>query len=198
MKFIYTGKQIDSSGAFNEQLEKHLHEISKKYGLEPIEAQCNLYRVGHGNHHFRLDCSLHVSRGMYVRCSGESADAYATLVDFAKRLDAKLRRQKKRLDAHNRRRNIHAQTKEPLIAPSYVLPAEEAEDTPDDEACPPVIAEVETDIPDLSVSEAVMRLDLSEEPALVFTNTGNGELNVLYRRSDGNIGWIDPQIMKKG
>ena len=116
-------------------------------------------------------------------------DAYAAFDIAMAHLAKRLRRHKRRLrDHHNSQRAV-----ESLPAQSYVLAGYEAEDSGEATGDNPVIiAEDTTDIAELTVSEAVMRLDIADLPALMFRNAGSGGLNVVYRRADGNVGWIDP------
>lgn len=192
MKLSFTGKHIDNSDAFTKRMSGDLQSLCDKYAISPIDVSANLYRVGHGAHHFRLDVNLHLAKEMYLRVHGESVDAYDSLRDLLKRLEQKLRKHKKRLDDHHRRRDQHL---EPSIAPSYVLQGNNQEHA-EEELAPAVIAEMTTEIPTLTVSDAVMRLDFAGDPTLIFHNSGHGGINVIYRRSDGNIGWIDPQLKK--
>lgn len=188
MKISFTGRHLDSSDAFVSKLDTEIESLCNKYGLSPIDATGNLYRVGHGTHHFRLDVSLHLSKGLYIRSHSECADAYNALTSLMKSLELKLRRHKKRLEDHHRRRDQHTQ---PMMAPSYVLHGNDEEDKA---LAPPTIAEMVTEIPRLSVADAVMRLDFADDPFLIFLHSGHGGINVIHRRSDGNIGWIDPSL----
>jgi len=129
-----------------------------------------------------------------VQCHGEAADAYAAFDDAAARLEKQLRRYKRRLRNHHKYSKPAA---EPELeeATDYVLAAESAEEPAEgNDAQPLVIAEMRTAIPQLSVSEAVMRLDLADLPVLLFRNSAHGTLNLVYRRRDGNVGWIDPDL----
>ena len=106
------------------------------------------------------------------------------------KMEKQLRRYKRRLKDHHRER---AQPVEVLGASSYILASErEDEDSEPDNLQPVIVAEMETQIPSLSVGEAVMQMELAEAPVLIFRNEKNNGLNVVYRRDDGNIGWIDP------
>jgi Sigma 54 modulation/S30EA ribosomal protein C terminus len=133
-----------------------------------------------------------------VQGSGESSDPYAAFDSAAERVDKRLRRHKRWLRNHRRGKDAAAAAppeQAPQDATDYVLSAEEGTDEEDAE--PLVIAEMRTRIPRLSVTEAVMRLDLAELPALLFRNSARGNLNLVYRRPDGNVGWIDPDLAER-
>jgi hypothetical protein len=136
---------------------------------------------------------VHARRGVVVQCHGEASDPYVAFDSAAEHLDKRLRRHKRRL------RNHHRSPKEESESPDatdYVVATvaeeEQAREASDDQ--PLIIAEMRTSIPQLSVSEAVMRLDLTDLPALLFRNSAHGNLNLVYRRRDGNVGWIDPDL----
>ena len=198
MKVTVTGKQIDVGDALRRHVTASLTGIVDKYFGRAIEAHVVFGREAHL---IRADLSVHVGRGLLLQGEAHGEDAYAAFDGAALRIDKRLRRYKRRLRAH------HAKPKEdrgePGLARSYVLAAEtvdeeEAEETEAGDAAgepqPMVIAEMETEIPVLTVSEAVMRMDLADTPALMFRNRAHGTLNVVYRRNDGNIGWIDPGL----
>jgi ribosomal subunit interface protein len=194
MQISVAGKQIDVGDFLRGHVEAATKTIVEKYFDRAIEAHVVFYRERHLIH---ADVSVHAGRGLVVQCRGESSDAYAAFDLAGERLDKQLRRYKRRLRKHHGRAKDGAA--EPQSATAYVLAPyadgedEGAEAAPDEK--PLVIAEMKTDIPALSVSEAVMRLDLAELPALLFRNSAHGNLNMIYRRPDGNIGWIDPDLV---
>jgi ribosomal subunit interface protein len=192
MHITITGKQIDVGDALRRHAEAVLNDIAEKYFGNALEAHVVFSREAHL---IQCDVQVHVGRGILVRSESHGSEAYAALDAAAERVDKRLRRYKRRL------RNHHAHDKERERAEpagrTYVLQPGDDEAEPPAEGEPPqsmVIAEMETPIPQLSVSEAVMRLDLADLPALMFTNSARGTLNVIYRRRDGNIGWIDPGL----
>ena len=140
----------------------------------------------------RADISVHVGRGIQAQSHG-SAEEAQTAFDLAmERIAKRLRRNKRRLRDHHRKSGS-ARREEALTA-QHVILADPA-DQPDDEAAgenPVIVAETIEEIESMTVSEAVMRLDLAEHPVVVFRNAANGSLNVIYRRGDGNLGWLDP------
>jgi len=187
MKISVQGKQLDVGDALRERIESTVEQIAAKYFANPIEATVTLSRQGPG---FCADINVHVGKGISVTSEGTSGDAHTAFDSAAERIDKQLRRYKRRLRDHHR-----GHSEEAAPAAQYVLAAE-AEDSPEPEAAdgwePVVVAEMETLIEVLTVGEAVMRLDLGGMPALMFRNRGHGGLNMIYRRPDGNVGWVDP------
>jgi hypothetical protein len=131
-----------------------------------------------------------------LRGEGEAADVHGAFDDASEHIAIRLRRYRRRVKQHARDTAVRDR---PELARQYTLRQDEDTDTPQTAAAPEaayatVIAEVATEISLLSVGEAVMRMDLADQPVLMFRNSASGELNVVYRRSDGNIGWIDPAV----
>ena len=140
----------------------------------------------------RAEISLHIGRGIVVNAGAAATEVYAAYEAAAERIAKQLRRYKRRLRDH------HAKEREPSEASErardYVL-APLAEETEENSGgAPAVIAEMSTELPNLTVGEAVMRMDLADAAVLLFRNRSHGELNLVYRRADGNIGWIDPEL----
>ena len=131
-----------------------------------------------------------------IKSSGESPDIYAAFDTAADKVEKQLRRYKRRITNHHK--TVDADVID-FSAMQYTLdPSKNDEEESSESAAPLVIAETQMDISTLTVSEAVMRMDLAELPVLMFTNGANGKLNVIYRREDGNIAWVDPSQQKKG
>lgn len=192
MQVSITGKQIDVSDAFRSQVEGRLATVVDKYFGNAIEAHVTLSRDGN---RFRVDCAVHVGHGIHLNSHGAGIDAYGAFEGAAARLEKQLRRYKRRLRDHHSKQK-HAR-ENAVPAQSYVLaaamenPALDGEDAAN--AAPAIIAETETTLPTCSVVEAVMRMDLADAAVLMFQNSAHGRMNVIYRRPDGNIGWIDPK-----
>ncbi|MEK9661555.1 MAG: ribosome-associated translation inhibitor RaiA [Alphaproteobacteria bacterium] len=189
MHISVTGHQIDIGDALRSHIEESLAAIVDKYFGDAIEATVVISRE---RQQFRADIAVHVIRGLHVRGHDSADDAYAAFDIAAAHIGKRLRRHKRRLrDHHTNPRNT-----ERMPAQQYVLagyePDEPAGTTEAEGDNPVIIAEDTTHIEELSVSEAVMRLDIADQPALMFRNAGSGSLNVVYRRADGNVGWIDP------
>ena len=187
MQLSVTGKQLDVGDALRTHVEESLEASVGKYFDNAIEANVVFSRVAH---RYRTDISVHVGRGILVQSHAEVSEPYPAFDTALEHLDKRLRRHKRRL------RNHHKGAKEKFLPAQQYILAGETEEPPAEESekqWPVIIAEMATEIPMLTVEEAVMRLDLGELPALMFSNSAHRGLNVVYRRSDGNIGWIDPQ-----
>jgi len=182
MQLSIKGRQIDVGDAFRVHAEDSLTTIFDKYFGDAIESSVTVSRAGPL---FRVVVSSHVGRGLQVESSAEAADVYPAFDAAAERLSKRLRRYKRRLRDHH-----HARPVEP--AASYVIAdfAEEEEVSADYN--PTIIAEETTELATLTVGGAVVALDLSDAPVVVFRHAAHGGINVVYRRGDGHIGWIDP------
>lgn len=189
MQITITGKQIDVGDAFRRHAEDKLGEAVGKYFDHGIDAAVVVSREAHL---LRADISVHVGRRILVQGQGAGETAYLAFDGACERIAKQLRRYKRRLrDHHQRARRAEAER-----AAQYVLaaPADEPEDeTPPaaHEGGPAIVAETTTEVETLTVGEAVMRMDLADVPALVFRSAANGSINVVYRRPDGNVGWVD-------
>lgn len=194
MQVKVSGKQVDIGTAFQEYAEQLMADLVEKYFDQGLDATVTVSRAHQG---LKVDISVHASRSVQVQSQGEGNTAHLAFDAALARIAKRLRRYKRRLKDHNRREKSEAK-QNVLNAQRYVIEASEtiADAAEDDELLgdnPAVVAEMSTEISTLSVSDAVMRLDLSDSPVLMFRNAVNGSLNVVYRRQDGNIGWIDPQ-----
>lgn len=190
MQLSVKGKQIDVGDALRQHVETQLGDIVGKYFSDSLEAQVTFSREAHM---FRADITVHAGRGIMLQSNASAAEPYPAFDQAAERMGERLRRHKNRLKKHHQ----EARPDETVLAQSFVLNAAQ-EDAGDEVADNPVVvAEMTTPIDNLTVSAAVMRLDLGDLPALLFRNRSNGELNMVYRRHDGNIGWIDPSQGKK-
>ena len=197
MQLTVTGKQTEIGEALRRHVEASLGAILGKYFKTAIEAHSVLSKEAHLS---RVEISIHIGRGIVVNAHASASEAYAAFDAAAERLAKQLRRYKRRLRDH------HAKGREPAgvseRAMDYVLApvADEEEvggresEIGDVNGAPAVIAEMSTELPSLTVGEAAMRMDLAEAPVLLFRNRSHGELNLVYRRADGNIGWIDPEL----
>jgi ribosomal subunit interface protein len=192
MQVLVSGKQIDVGDSLRGHVTATAAAIVERYFDRAIEAHVVFSRE---RHLILSDISVHAGRGLLVQCHGEAADAYVAFDSAVERLDKQLRRYKRRLRNHHKpaREGGDAQA-----AIDYILALtsdeEEAKPAADTGDQPLIIAEMQTSIPQLSVSDAVMRLDLADLPALMFRNPTHGNLCMVYRRRDGNIGWVDPGL----
>lgn len=191
MRYQISGRQIDVGEALQTHVKSELTEVVDKYAQRPTEAVIVFSREAH---EFVAEAVIHLSTGLTAQARGHASEIYAAFEACREKLDKQLRRYKRRLRDHHRDR----------IAPvefdggsSYILAAsEEPEDVEPESLQPMIIAEMETKVPSITVGEAVMQLELAGHRMLVFRNEGHGGVNVVYRREDGNIGWIDPRNAK--
>ncbi len=179
MQILISGQQINLGDNFRIYAEGALDSSVSKYFDEAVSADVRVTRDGS---EIKTELTVHPKTGAVVRSSATSADAYASLDGAISRLSRQLRKYKNKLTAH---KNVVEMADMSVI--EAVNETEEAVDAP------VIIAEMQTEIPVCTVSEAVMRMDLESLPALLFKNTAHGGFNMVYRRSDGNIGWVDPK-----
>ncbi len=187
MKYQISGKQIDIGEALRSHVEQELGEVVRKYAQRPTSANVVFSRNGGA---FICEAVVHLSTGLLAQAKGQAHEIYAAFEQCADRMEKQLRRYKRRLKDHHRQR---ANPVEVFGGASYILAAENgAEESEPDSLQPMIIAEMETPIARLSVGEAVMQMELAGAPVWVFRNEKTNGVNVVYRRDDGNIGWIDP------
>jgi ribosomal subunit interface protein len=189
MRYQISGKQIDIGEALQTHVKAELGEVVEKYAQRPTECIVVFSRSAH---EFVCETTIHLSTGLSASAKGHATEIYAAFESCREKMDKQIRRYKRRI------RNYHSDRKAPVEfdgASQYILAA--TEETDDDAGLdslqPVVIAEMETKIPSITVGEAVMQLELAGQKMLVFRNEGHGGVNVVYRRDDGNIGWIDPR-----
>jgi len=185
MNLRITGKNMNIGDNLRHRIEDRIDEAVSKYFDGGYSGHVTVEKSGSG---FDCDCLIHLDTGVVLQARGSKGDATACFDATAERIEKRLRRYKRRLKDHH---NNSASRK--IEAASYVVMAapEPDEEIPEDFS-PVTIAESTRQIRTQSVADAVMQLDLTDEPIIVFTNASNDQVNVVYRRSDGNIGWIDP------
>ncbi len=198
MQIQVVNKGIDVSDALREQILGRVEDGVTKYFNRPGEAYVSISREGIG---FRVDCSLHLPSGAMLQAHGEADDAYKAAENTMERLEKRLRRYKRKLKNH------HNANKAELPAesmPILVLQGSPDSDFDDDYELddndapvngapePIVIAERPGEVRTLTVGMASLELDAADSPFLMFRNAANGGLNIVYRRPDGHIGWLDP------
>lgn len=190
MDVLIHGKHMDVGEALRGHVESALKAHVIKYFSRAINAHVTFGRAAHG---FRADIAVHARRGLVVQSSAEAGDAYAAFDGALLRIDKQLRRYKRRLnDRHKDRAE-----EDILSVQQYVIAPESEEEAAAEESPPVIVAEMPHDIATLTVGEAVMRLDLADVPVVMFRSRANGAFNVVYRRSDGNIGWIDSSAAER-
>ena len=191
MDISVKGKNLDVGEALRGHAEGHLSSAVGKYFDRAIDASVMFTRQGR---QLRADISVHPGpRGMVVQGRSESDDPYAAFDGALARISKQLRRYKRRLSNHHKGHG--GQT---LPALQYIIQPDPEDEEVDADAEPIIVAEMPDEIATLSVSEAVMRMDLADLPVTMFRDRASGRLNVVYHRTDGNIGWIDPSDEKNG
>jgi ribosomal subunit interface protein len=192
MPFRVSGKNLDIGEALRERVSARIVEALSKYFDGGYSGHVTVEKEGFG---FRTDCAIHLDSGITLHTGANAADAYASADQAAIRIEKRLRRYKRRLKDHHVTRANGAS----VDAPSYVIEAPSHEnDDEQTEFNPVIIAESTTVLKQFSVSEAVMELDMTGAPVVVFRHASHGRVNVVYRRPDGNVGWVDPPIVKAG
>lgn len=191
MHLTVNGKQLDVGDALREHVADSLRTAVGKYFSNPIDANVVMSREAHL---FRADVSVHAGRGILLRSDGQAESAHGAFDIACEKVAKRLRRHKRRLRDHHGAGGNGADKSEPLTANQYILHGPK-DDGGEDEAAddqPVVVAEMTTSIESLTVSEAVMRMEFADVPALLFRNRAHGGFNMVYRRPDGHVGWVDP------
>lgn len=187
MRYQISGKQIDIGDALQTHVKTDLETIISKYAERPTDATIVFSRDAH---EYVCESTIHLSTGLTTQAKAHAVEIYAAFDHCAEKMEKQLRRYKRRLKDHHKERS---QPVEISDGASYILAGQDGTDEAEPESLQPVIvAEMETKIPSLSVGEAVMQMEIAGAPVLVFRNEGSKGINVVYKRDDGNIGWIDP------
>jgi len=186
MEIRVSGHQMDTGSALQEHANDRLNAISEKYFSRALSSAVTFGKAPAGA--FACDIVLHVNQGLILKSHGQAQDAHQAFEQAADKVEKQLRRYKRRLKDRHEQAN-HAAREEEAAYTVFDAGDPEAEEAPD---APPVIAETRTDIPEVSVADAVMLLDLRHTTALFFKNAGTGRHNMVYRRGDGSIGWVEP------
>ena len=187
MDIRVSGHQVDTGEALQDHATERLAAIVEKYFNRALSSQVTFGRAPAGA--FRCDIIMHVMQNLVLKATGAAQDAHQALDQAAEKIDKQLRRYKRRLnDRHEQ--SAHAQAQEDAAYTIFEEPPADDEEVEGD--TPVVIAETRVDVPEATVSDAVMMLDLRNTSALFFKNAGTGRHNMVYRRGDGSIGWVEP------
>jgi ribosomal subunit interface protein len=194
MRVRVSGKHVDVGDALRARVDDELTAGIGKYFERGGDAEVVVSRDGHG---FRADCTVTLASGHGLQSHGQGGDAHAAFSHALSKIESRIRRYKQRLKSHA----VAANAKAAETASLYILRPvddDQGEDgwdgaDPDTPPAAMVIAETHAALKTLTVSGAVMELDLTESQAIVFRNAAHGGLSVVYRRPDGNIGWVDPE-----
>ena len=190
MPFRVSGKNLDIGEALRTRISSRVAEALGKYFDAGYSGHVTVEKEGFG---FRTECVIHLDSGVTLHTEANAADAYASADQAAERVEKRLRRYKRRLKDRHAARANGGDGGAAIDAPSYVIAAPQ-QDTDEEvtEFNPVIIAESTTALKRFSVSEAVMELDMTGAPVIVFRHASHGRVNLVYRRPDGQVGWIDP------
>ena len=200
MTLRISGKSISVGDALRGRVSERTDEVLRKYFDGNYSGHITLSKDGFG---FRTDCALHLDSGITLEADSNAADAYTSADQALALIEKRLRRYKSRLKDRSARK-AHAAAEAiadigaaSLDAPSYVIEAPGTDDEVNGYNAV-IIAEATTSLRRFSVSEAVMELDLTGAACIVFQHGSTGRVNIIYRRPDGNVGWVDPPVVKSG
>jgi len=194
MEIRVSGHQVDTGVALRRHVEDRIAAIADKYFERALSAHVTFGRGPH-DHAFTCDIVAHVMQGLILKGSGQAQEAHPAFDQAADRIEKQLRRYMRRLkDRHggSAGREAFAMAEADAAYTVFAPSGDEAEDGAAGDN-PPVVAETSVDIPDASVSDAVMLLDLRNTNALLFRNSATTKFNMVYRRQDGTIGWVEPR-----
>jgi len=188
MTLRISSKNVDIGESLRQHVEARIDEAVDKYFDGNYSGNLVFEREGSG---CRADCSIHLDTGIVLQASAQAQEPQNSFDQAAERIEKRLRRYKRKLKDHR--------AADSSREASYVVFAstDEEEELPEDQN-PVIIAETSTHLKTMTVGMAVMQLDLIESPVVVFRNAGDGGINVVYRRADGNIGWVDPALAGNG
>ncbi|MGH6760600.1 MAG: ribosome hibernation-promoting factor, HPF/YfiA family [Phyllobacterium sp.] len=190
MTLRISGKHMDIGDAFRIRIEERIAETVRKYFDGGYSGKITVEKAGS---RFVADCIVNLDSGVILQATGEAQDPQLAFEAAAERIEKRLRRYKRRLKSHQATASngVFDDVSYRVVA---AIPDEE-EEFPEDFA-PTIVAETSVALRSMSVASAVVQLDLKDSPVFVFRNAGNEQVNIVYRRPDGNIGWIDPSIVK--
>lgn len=194
MEIRVSGHQVDTGAALKEHVATRLQGIADKYFSRALSAQVTFGRGPHDNG-FTCDVVAHVMQGLILKASNMAMEAHLSFDGAADKIEKQLRRYMRRLNDRHASDAIAAAETFAYDNAGYTVfnvPADDVEEAPEPADAPVIIAETRVDVPDASVSDAVMMLDLRNTNALLFKNVGTGAFNMVYRRHDGTIGWVEP------
>jgi len=187
MRYQISGKQINIGTALQTHVKTELDEVIQKYAERPTDA---LVIFSKSAHEFACEATVHLSTGLTATAKAKDTEIYAAFNSCCAKMEKQLRRYKRRLKDHHKNRT---QPVELFSGSSYTISSDDGLNQLEPETLQPIIvAEMEAKTLSLSVGEAVMQMELAGAPVLVFRNESKDGVNVVYRRDDGNIGWIDP------
>lgn len=184
MTIQIAGRHLDVGEALRERISDGLEAAVTKYFDRSFDANVTVEKRGH---EVITDCNVHLPSGIVLQSTGAASDPYASLEDSLEKMEKRVRRYHRRLKDHHKRSPLPSEP-----ANAFIIKGSDDEMPEDKGEAPLIVAESASDVKTMSVSEAVMQLELSDTPAVLFRNVKHSGLNMVYRREDGNIGWVDP------
>lgn len=185
MKITLTEKQVDISDRLRNHVEEIVTASVAKYFAAPISCTVSFSKEGED---FSAEITVHPTKDLVLKGSGTGVDPYSAFDAANAHIDTRLRRNKSKLSAHKGKAGIAE------VANFAVFSFNEEEESDVTENAPLTIAETDVVLPVCSVSDAIMHMDLANDSALLFRNSNNNQINMVYRRKDGNIGWVEPKV----
>jgi ribosomal subunit interface protein len=192
------GKKLEVGAALQERIAYGLESRISKYFNRTGEAFVTVAKPGWA---FMVDCSIHLPSGVTLQAHGEGDDGYQAFEQALDKIEKRVRRHKNRLRDHRAQAPGEAAAERIILAPAVPVDGEEVDDGESqvdgvyglDGDAPAIVAESDTTVRTMTVSMAVLQLEVSDSPAVLFRNAAHGRLNMVYRRPDGNFGWVDPE-----
>ncbi|CCE94518.1 ribosome hibernation-promoting factor, HPF/YfiA family [Sinorhizobium fredii] len=189
MSVRVSGKHMEIGESFRSRIGEQIREAVAKYFDGGYSSQVTVEKSGS---RFSADCKLHLDTGVVLQANGQANEPQAAFDAASDRIEKRLRRYKRKLKDHHNGNGQNAAEVAYMVMDSVPF---EDEEVPDDYA-PTIVAETTKQLRTMSVANAVMALDMTDEPVLMFRSPGKDDLNIVYRRNDGNIGWIDAANIK--
>ncbi len=189
MALRISGKNVDVGDALRVHITDRIEDALSKYFTGGFTGHVTLSREGAG---FKSECTVHLDTGIVLQVSAQDQDPRNSFDQAADKIEKRLRRYKRKLKDHH---SHNGNGREAFEAAYSVLASPEDDEEVPADFNPLVIAETSAKVKTMTVGMAVMELDLTEAPVVMFKNAANGGVNVVYRRGDGNIGWIDPALV---
>ncbi|CAN7145121.1 MULTISPECIES: ribosome hibernation-promoting factor, HPF/YfiA family [Neorhizobium] len=190
MSVRVSGKHMEIGDSFRQRIEDQIGEAVTKYFDGGYSSQVIVEKAGS---RFSADCKVHLDTGIVLHAAGEANDPQISFDAAAQRIEKRLRRYKRRLKDHHAGNHVNGYAEVAYTVMDSV--PDEGEEVPEDFA-PTIVAESSKQLKTMTVASAVMALDMTDEPVLLFRSPGKEHLNIVYRRNDGNIGWIDSTNIK--
>ena len=184
MTIQIAGRHLDVGDALRERISDGLEAAVTKYFDRSFDGNVTVEKRGH---EIVTECNVHLPSGIVLQSTGAASDPYASLEDSLEKMEKRVRRYHRRLKDHHKRSPLPSEP-----ANAFIIKGSDEEAPEDKGEAPLIVAESASDVKTMSVSEAVMQLELSDTPAVLFRNVKHSGLNMVYRRKDGNIGWVDP------